>query len=61
MNDLNYDDILARADRLYFDSKVSKMTDAREIINADTEDIKIKSDQVKAILRALVEAINKNS
>ena len=59
MNDLNYEDILDRANQIYFDSKLNKMND-RETLHADKEDIKIKSDQVKAILLALVETINKN-
>ena len=54
---LNYDEILARANELYFIAKTDGMTD-REIIYADEEDINIKSDQVKSILKALIEAIN---
>lgn len=54
---LNYDEILARANDLYFTSKTYGMTD-KELLYADKEDINIKSEQTKSILKALVEAIN---
>lgn len=50
---LNYETILARANKFYKESKVEKYPDYNE------EDFEIKSDQVKAFLKALIEELNK--
>jgi hypothetical protein len=50
---LNYETILARANKFYREAKL-------EIYPAySDEDFEIKSDQVKAILKALIEELNK--
>jgi len=49
---LNYETILARANEFYKEAKVEKYPTYKD------EDFEIKSDQVKAILKALIEELN---
>jgi hypothetical protein len=51
---LNYQTILARANALYKEAKSSKLPDYQ--VNKELE---IESDQVKSILQALIEELNK--
>ena len=51
---LDYLTILARANQFYKEAKVEKYPNYTE------EDFEIASDQVKAVLKALIEELNKH-
>lgn len=50
---LNYENILARANQFYKEAKIEQYP------SYDKEDFEISSDQVKSILKALIEKLNK--